>query len=105
MEEQGITQAELSRKTGISERTISDWRHKKTNPGADKIMIICEVLQINPKTLLIGEGREHTEVSYSLEGDTSSLVEEKLVYNYREFSEEKKRRLLAYMNMLENTKK
>ena len=104
MEEQGISQAELSRRAGISERTISDWRHKKTNPGADKIMIICEVLQIDPKTLLIGEGREHTEVSYSLEGDTSSLVEEKLVYNYREFSEEKKRRLLAYMNMLENTK-
>ena len=59
MDEQGITQADLSRGTGISERTISDWRHKKTNPGSDKIMIICKVLQIDPKTLLIGEGREH----------------------------------------------
>ena len=42
MDERGITQYKLSQMTGISTRTISDWRSKKTNPGADKIMMICE---------------------------------------------------------------
>ena len=104
MEERKMTQAELSRQTGISVQTISDWRHKKTNPGADKIMIICEVLQIDPKTLLTGDGRDEREVRYSMEECLPSQVEEELIYGYREFSEEKKRRLLAYMNMLANTK-
>ena len=32
------------------------------------------------------------------------LMEEKMLYDYRELSDAKKRRLLAYMNMLQNTK-
>ena len=64
MEEQGISQYRLSKLTGISTKTISDWRSKKTNPGADKIMVICEALQVSPETLLTGRGR--TETSGSL---------------------------------------
>ena len=64
MEEKQITQYKLSKMTGISTKTISDWRNKKTNPGADKIMVICEALKISPETLLTGRGR--TETSGSL---------------------------------------
>jgi len=105
MEEKQITQYRLSKMTGISTKTISDWRNKKTNPGADKIMVICEALQILPETLLTGRGR--TEVSDSLpyiENAQDTTVESQLVNGYRSFSEEKKKRLMAYFNMLENTK-
>jgi len=105
MEEKQITQYRLSKMTGISTKTISDWRNKKTNPGADKIMVICEALQILPETLLTGKGR--TEVSDSLpyiENAQDTTVESQLVNGYRSFSEEKKKRLMAYFNMLENTK-
>jgi len=107
MEEQHISQVELSRRTGISTRTISDWRKKKTNPGADKILIICEVLNLDPRTLLAGEGRSEMpeKVSYTVQEGTDAMVmEEKILYDYRELSDAKKRRLLAYMNMLQNTK-
>ena len=106
MEEQHISQVELSRRTGISTRTISDWRKKKTNPGADKILIICEVLNLDPKTLLAGIGRsEIPSDTYAVpEGTDAMAMEEKILYDYRELSEAKKRRLLAYMNMLQNTK-
>ena len=30
-------------------------RKGNTNPGADKIMVICEVLQITPDKLLVGK--------------------------------------------------
>ena len=105
MEEQGISQYRLSKMTGISTKTISDWRSKKTNPGSDKIMIICEALQVSPEMLLTGRG--WTETSGSLPYIDTEIKEDaegQLVDSFRTFSEDKKRRLLAYMNMLENTK-
>ena len=52
MEERGMTQMGFSESTGISQSTISDWKRKKTNPSSDKIMKICEVLEITPYELL-----------------------------------------------------
>ena len=46
MEQRGISQKEFANRTGISQSTISDWKRKKTNPAADKIMKICEVLHV-----------------------------------------------------------
>ena len=105
MEEQGISQYRLSKMTGISTKTISDWRSKKTNPGADKIMVICEALQISPETLLTGRGRTVTSGSLPyIEMDYEKEAEGQLIESFRTFSEDKKKRLLAYMNMLENAK-
>ena len=105
MEEQGISQYRLSKMTGISTKTISDWRSKKTNPGADKIMVICEALQISPEMLLTGRGRTETSGSLPyIDTEIKEDAEGQLVDSFRTFSEDKKRRLLAYMNMLENTK-
>lgn len=42
----GMTQKEFSEETGISQSTISDWKRKGTNPSADKILKICEVLKV-----------------------------------------------------------
>ncbi len=38
IEEMGLTQKEFSKRTGIPESTVSDWRKKKTNPTADNSM-------------------------------------------------------------------
>ena len=54
MEEKGFTQLEFSEATGIAQSTISDWKHKKTNPAANKIMIICDVLECTPYDILKG---------------------------------------------------
>ena len=106
MDERGMTQAELSRLTGISTRTISDWRKKKTNPGADKIMIICEALGLTPEELLEGksdyENRESKRQKAGIKAD--AVAEAHLIEVYRNLPENMRRRLLAYMAMLENTK-
>lgn len=52
MEQKGMRQLDLSIKTGISQPTISDWKTKGTNPGADKIMKICRALEVTPEELL-----------------------------------------------------
>ncbi len=54
MEDKGISQLELSKATGISQSTISDWKTKKTNPLVNKINVICSVLEITPNELFEG---------------------------------------------------
>ena len=56
IEEKNITQMEFGKRTGISNSTISDWKRKKTNPSADKIMDICYALDVTPEQLLTGDG-------------------------------------------------
>ena len=40
LDELHMSQIELSRRTGIATSTISDWRKKKINPQADKLISI-----------------------------------------------------------------
>ena len=39
LDELDMTQKEFSIRTGIPQTTISDWRKKRTNPTAEKIMV------------------------------------------------------------------
>ena len=52
LDQKGITQKDFAVQTGISQSTISDWKRKKTNPSADKILKICEILHVTPYELL-----------------------------------------------------
>ena len=54
LKQRGMTQKEFSEKTGIATTTISDWRKKNTNPGSDKILLICAALEVTPEYLLSG---------------------------------------------------
>ena len=98
MAAKGISIPELSRMTGISRHTIFDWQKKNTNPGSDKIMVICESLNISPQELLAGKKEVEENNTFSLE------IDGQIIDGFRELSETKKRRLLAYMSMLSNMK-
>ena len=102
MQEKSISMPDLSRMTGISRHTIFDWQRKGTNPGADKIMIICESLKISPEELLIGKTDEAEGVTdyIAKAGD----VELQIMRECRDLSDSKKRMLLAYVTMLQNMK-
>ena len=56
-----LFQAEFAKQVGISTSTISEWKKRKTNPTVEKIMDICNVLQITPEQLLTGKGIEDEE--------------------------------------------
>ncbi|CBK73514.1 Helix-turn-helix [Butyrivibrio fibrisolvens 16/4] len=72
-----MTQKEFSALTGISESTISDWKHKKFNPGADKIPAICRVLNISSSELFELDETEKGEGKYRyyLSEEESQVVE------------------------------
>ena len=102
MNEKNISMPELSRMTGISRHTIFDWQRRNTNPGADKIMVICEALQITPVELLVGkQDNEKPEYDHLIITDD---IEMQIMKECHDLSEAKKKRLLAYVSMLQNTK-
>ena len=61
LKERNMTQVEFAKQVGIASSTISEWKKRKTNPTADKIMDICNVLKITPEQLLSGKGIEDEE--------------------------------------------
>ncbi len=83
--EQGMTQAVLAEKLGISDRAVSKWETGKSLPDAGIMLELCELLNINVNELLSGE-RIMTEAY-------NRKAEENLLAMRREV-EEKNRQLL-----------
>lgn len=68
-----MSQSELSRRTGISTSTINDWKKKKINPQADKLVVISRALDMSLADLLGEDGDENSSVDYS--ADEKYLIE------------------------------
>ena len=104
--EKGISQKEFVERTGISQSTVSDWRRKGTNPSADKIMIICEVLGISPQELLLGTENEkfkeyHQQDYVMVDKRTREYA---LIELYQKLDVDAQRRLEGYMRALGDMK-
>lgn len=101
LDERKISQKDFSEKTGIPQSTISDWRKKKTNPGTDKIMIICKVLNITPEWLLSGieeDGNRGKKTNYYVIDKQSELGELMVAYNSME--PKQRERIMGYAKAL-----
>ena len=83
--EEGMTQAELAEKLGISDRAVSKWETGKSMPDSGIMLELCGFLKINVNELLSGE-RIMAEFY-------SKQVEENLLAMRREV-EERDRRVL-----------
>ena len=104
IKDRGMSQKEFSEKTGIPQSTISDWRGKKINPGSEKIMKICEILDVSPQDLLTGENTSRrTSVDYVYIDKNSP--EFFLIEGYRKLETCDKMRLEGYLEALLNTEK
>lgn len=53
--EQGMTQAVIAEKLGISDRAVSKWETGKSMPDSGIMLELCELLNINVNELLSGE--------------------------------------------------
>ncbi|MBE5824318.1 MAG: helix-turn-helix transcriptional regulator [Butyrivibrio sp.] len=100
MEDKSMSIMEFSRKTGISHSTISDWKRKKTNPSADKILVICDVLGVSPYELL-----QDTYKPGVLQGKDYRIISEgtdsyKLVLEFEGLTPSNKERLFGYLQAL-----
>lgn len=99
LQQKGMSQKEFAQKTGISQSTISDWKRKKTNPSVNKILKICQVLQISPYELLsendLGVNGRSVDYMLPLNKEESTLLE-----NYRSLDFQKRERVMGYVSAL-----
>lgn len=106
MKEKGISQIEFAARTGISQSTISDWRRKGTNPSADKILVICEVLGISPYELLMDteniKHKEYKKPDYVIIDKKSK--EYTLIETWQKLDLDSQKRLEGYMQALKEMK-
>lgn len=105
LKERKMSQKEFAKRTDIAESTISDWKRKRTNPVSDKILTICEVLDVTPYELLSGtesEG-ERGRRSECITIEKSSELGQFLL-EFQAMDERSRNRLLGYMNALKELK-
>ena len=91
-----MSQIELSRRTGIATSTISDWRKKKINPQADKLVAICKALDMSLVDLLCDEEEVKSTTGSDFMVDGQHIIE-----IFSESDSQTKRRLLRYFELLE----
>ena len=101
LDKRGMSQKEFSEKTGIAQSSISDWKRKKTNPVSDKILIICNVLNVTPYELLGGTdgvGNRSNPSDFILVEKNSELGES--ILTFFSMDKEKQGRVLGYLKAL-----
>jgi len=95
LEELNMSQIELSRRTGIATSTISDWRKKKINPQADKLVSICKALDMSLVDLLCDEEESERVTA------TGYILDEKHIDEVLTNSDyDTKRKLLRYYELI-----
>lgn len=104
LEERGMSQLEFAKRTGISQSTISDWRRKGTNPSSDKIMVICEVLDVSPYELLSGVTGNFQGESVDYIVVNKGSAEYQLIESYRGLGAESRSRIEGYIHALKEIK-
>lgn len=103
LDTKGISQKDFSHATGIPQSTISDWRKKKTNPASDKILVICNYLDVTPYQLLSNvkeEGTRANKVGYRIV--VEGTEEDQLIEVYESLDMRARARLTGYMEALRN---
>ena len=104
LKDKNMSQNAFAKKVGLSGSTISDWKTKKTNPSADKIMSICEVLEVTPEQLLTGKGIDEDYVECKPKKVTTEPVISKadirIIEDIHAMKDAQRKRLMKYMEAL-----
>ena len=101
LKDKKMTQMEFAKRAGFSNSAISDWKRKKTNPSADKIMDICYALDVTPEQLLTGKGIDDvSEIDICSEHQHMDKADRQLLEDYHGMQDSQRKRLLAYVQTL-----
>ena len=104
LQDKNMSQSSFAKKVGLANSTISDWKTKKTNPSADKIMDICRVLEVTPEQLLTGKGIDEDYVEDKVESVSKQMKLSKtdicIIEDIHRMKEIQRKRLLKYIEAL-----
>lgn len=102
--DKNMSQNAFAKRVGLASSTISDWKTKKTNPSADKIMDICMVLEVTPEQLLTGKGIDDDYVegmSKKVKTEPKISKEDiRIIEDIHNLKDTQRKRLMKYMEAL-----
>lgn len=76
LQKRNLSQADLSKMTGIRSSSISDWLNGKYEPKQDKIAIIAEALNVSPVWLIGYDEPSTTQTEgYYVDPETAEFAE------------------------------
>lgn len=91
LREQGIDSAEVSRQTGISQSTISNWKKRNNLISPENALILAKFFGVSLEYLMTGEE------PHPADGVFYSKDEQELIGNYRILNDIGKASIKAYM--------
>src|SRR5699024_3868649 len=91
MKEKGMTQADLSKESGISKSTLSEWLNDKYEPKQNSIYILSETLCVNPTWLMGLDVDKENKLDISLIYNELKQPRQQKVYNFAESELEEQR--------------
>ena len=74
LDSRGVTPYRVSKETGLSTATLSDWKNRKSVPKRDKIEKICEYFNVSPSYFYEDEDDNNTK--YYLNNETAQVAQE-----------------------------
>lgn len=105
LDQKGLKNADVSRATGISNMTLSDWKNGKSKPKNDKLMLIADFLGVSVEYLTTGieksldekYGDDMTHL-YALIRNDAELS--KALHKYFTLTKDKKKHVLELIDFL-----
>lgn len=97
-----LTQSELAKKINVSSQVISNWEREYTHPTHEDVTSLSDVLGVSSDYLL---GRSESPNSTqddeldAIRNDPSTSI---MFKNWKEMSEEERRRALEFINFLKH---
>lgn len=104
LDEKHLKNADISRATGISNMTLSDWKRGKTTPKQDKLQKIADYFGVSLEYLTTGKDNEFDKYS----AESAHLVAKirndagltQALEKYFELSDKKKKHVIELINLL-----
>lgn len=103
LKDKNMSQNAFAKQVGLASSTISDWKTKKTNPSADKIMDICRVLEVTPEQLLTGKGIDEDFVDEMGKVKAATRISQsdmRIIQDIHGMKKEQRNRLMKYIAAL-----
>lgn len=105
LDEKGLKNADVSRATGISNMTLSDWKHGKTKPKTETMQKLADYLNVSVDYLVNGKeadiNSEFSSEQAELDVKISQDIElKKALKKYFSLSDEKKKHIIEMIKLL-----
>lgn len=91
---QNLRDSDVSKATGITKSTFSDWKRGRSKPKQDKLQKIADYFGVTIDYLMTGESEQTDDFAASDDILNSDLI--KLISIYQNLSDEARAELLSY---------